>query len=75
LGKKTERHVREKQRDGKMNQDCVLLVIISLEGGAGERVQGARAAYGTCFIRADCPGPPLIPAFFRLPFQYFIRHT
>jgi hypothetical protein len=40
---------------------------LSKEGGAGERVQGARAAYGTCFNRADYPGPPLIPVFFRLP--------
>ena len=26
---------------------------IFLEGGAGERVQGARAAYGTCFAFPD----------------------
>src|SRR6266850_756651 len=46
----------------------------SLEGGAGERVQGARAAYGTCFVCADRPGPPVIPAFLRLPTPYLIRH-
>jgi hypothetical protein len=34
---------------------------IGLEGGAGERVQGARAAYGTCFVCADRPGRPVIP--------------
>jgi len=33
-----------------------------LEGGAGERVQGARAAYGTCFVCADRPDWPVIPA-------------
>ena len=33
-----------------------------LEGGAGERVQGARAAYGTCFNCADYVEPPVIPA-------------
>jgi len=32
-----------------------------MEGGAGERVQGARAAYGTCFDCADRPGRPVIP--------------
>ncbi len=31
------------------------------EGGAGERVQGARAAYGTCFICADQQGARVIP--------------
>src|ERR1051325_11692272 len=36
-----------------------------LEGGAGERVQGARAAYGTCFVCADRRGAPVIPG--RLP--------
>ena len=34
---------------------------IFLEGGAGERVQGARAAYGTCFVCGDRPGRPVIP--------------
>jgi len=32
-----------------------------LEGGAGERVQGARAAYGTCFVCADRQGRQVIP--------------
>jgi hypothetical protein len=36
---------------------------ICLEGGAGERVQGARAAYGTCFAYPDQQGPTIIPNF------------
>jgi len=44
-----------------------------LEGGAGERVQGARAAYGTCFVCADHRGPLVIPAFLWLPTPCLIR--
>ena len=33
----------------------------SWEGGAGEKAQGARAAYGTCFAYADQPEPRVIP--------------
>jgi hypothetical protein len=47
---------------------------VSWEGGAGERVQGARAAYGTCFICADRTLPPVIPGFFRLPTPFLNRH-
>jgi hypothetical protein len=45
--------------------------VILLEGGAGERVQGARAAYGTCFACPDRMGPPNIPEF--LAHQPFAR--
>src|SRR5580704_1870875 len=48
---------------------------LSWEGGAGERVQGARAAYGTCFVCADRTRRPVIPGFFRLPKAYLNRHT
>src|ERR1700719_1576935 len=41
--------------------DCRPFPPIFLEGGAGERVQGARAAYGTCFACPDHQGPPTIP--------------
>jgi len=40
---------------------CRACPPILLEGGAGERVQGARAAYGTCFAYPDYPRPPVIP--------------
>jgi len=54
-----------------------------LEGGAGERVQGARAAYGTCFVCADRQGRQVIPGtgfrsacrFGRLPTSCQIRHS
>src|SRR5258707_10852807 len=45
-----------------------------LEGGAGERVQGARAAYGTCFVSTDRPGPSVIPTLLCLPTFCLIRH-
>jgi hypothetical protein len=44
--------------------NVALIRHLSWEGGAGERVQGARAAYGTCFICADPAPPPVIPGFF-----------
>ena len=45
----------------------------SREGGAGERVQGARAAYGTCFVCPDHPGPPVIPGWTaHQPFRLFV---
>jgi len=37
-------------------------------------VQGARAAYGTCFVCADHRRPSVIPAFLWLPTPCLMRH-
>src|SRR2546429_7310498 len=57
-------------------QTCALPICsrqFSWEGGAGERVQGARAAYGTCFVCPDHQGPLIIPGLAAYePFALFV---
>jgi hypothetical protein len=49
--------------DRRQGNHAVYCFAVFSEGGAGERVQGARAAYGTCFAYLDIQTRPNIPAF------------